>query len=171
MVGSGDGVISQKTKYALRALLALAESDGAHPLRIRDIAGSRAIPRKFLEAILLELKAGGLVASFRGKNGGYVLAKPAEEISLADVMRRIDGPIAPLPCVSRRFYSRCADCSGDADCAFRDAFDQAHAANLRVLEATTIARLCALENEADTAQGRCDAKAAPDCQVSGKRLG
>jgi len=138
-------VISQKTKYALRALLALAETDPGHPLRIRDIADGNAIPKKYLEAILLELKAADLVASFRGKNGGYVLAKPASKISLADVMRLLDGPIAPLPCVSRRFYSRCADCTGDTDCAFRDAFAQAHAANLQVLEATTIARLRALE--------------------------
>ncbi len=132
-------MISQKSKYALRALLMLAEAEENRPCRIPDIAETQQIPRKFLEQILLDLKAGGLVRSLRGKKGGYLLARPPESISVADAVRTIDGPIAPLPCVSRRFFHRCEGCRGDSDCAFRDAFDRAHAASLEVLEGTSLA--------------------------------
>lgn len=134
-------VLSQKAKYALRALLALAEADQDHPLLIAEIAEAQRIPKKFLEQILLDLKFHGLVASRRGKHGGYILVKPADLISLADVIRMIDGPIAPLPCLSRTSYQRCADCDGEAQCRLRRAFAKAHDANLRVLETTTLASL------------------------------
>jgi Rrf2 family protein len=131
-------VLSQKAKYALRALLALAEQPSGSPLLISQIADSQRIPKRFLEQILLDLKFHGLVASRRGKHGGYVLVKPADLISLADVVRLIDGPIAPLPCLSRTAYERCGDCDPDVQCHLRQAFADAHAANLRVLEATTV---------------------------------
>lgn len=134
-------VLSQKAKYALRALLALAEADREQPRLISEIAETQRIPKKFLEQILLDLKFHGLVASRRGKHGGYSLVKPADLITMADVMRMIDGPIAPLPCLSRTSYQRCGDCDGEANCRLRRAFARAHDANLRVLETTTLASL------------------------------
>lgn len=136
-------MLSQKAKYALRALLMLAANSTEHPLLIADIADAQRIPKKFLEQILLDLKFNGLVASRRGKHGGYVLLKPADLITLADVMRMIDGPIAPLPCLSRTAYQRCEDCQGEADCLLRQSFAEAHQANVRVLETTTLAAILA----------------------------
>lgn len=133
-----SAMLSQKAKYALRALLMLASHPGDQPLLISDIAESQRIPKKFLEQILLDLKFHGLVTSRRGKHGGYVLLKPADLITLADVMRLIDGPIAPLPCLSRTAYQRCDDCDGE-ECLLRQSFAEAHQAHVRVLESTTLA--------------------------------
>ena len=94
-------MISQKAKYALRALVALAKQPTGQPVFIGDIAEAQNIPKKFLEQILLDLKHHGLVASRRGKAGGYGLFRPADTISFGEVLRIIDGPIAPLPCLSR----------------------------------------------------------------------
>ena len=106
-------MISQKAKYALRALLSLAKADGACPVQISDIAREQAIPKKFLEQILLEMKKERLVESRRGKQGGYLLARPAADITFGEVLRLIDGPLAPLPCLSQTAYRRCEDCDGE----------------------------------------------------------
>ena len=102
-------MISQKAKYALRALLSLAKADGGSPVQISDIAREQAIPKKFLEQILLEMKKERLVESRRGKQGGYLLARPAADIPFGEVLRLIDGPLAPLPCLSQTAYRRCED--------------------------------------------------------------
>jgi Rrf2 family protein len=130
-------MISQKAKYALRALIALARADES--LVISDIADEQAIPRKFLEQILLDLKHSGLVASRRGKAGGYGLLRPADTISFGEVLRIIDGPIAPLPCLSKIAYRRCEDCKEEASCEVRRVFAQVADATRGVLDRTTIA--------------------------------
>ena len=101
-------MISQKAKYALRALVVLARAESS--VMIGTIAEEHNIPRKFLEQILLELKHHGLVVSHRGRLGGYALLRPADQITFGQVLRIVDGPIAPLPCLSRIAYSLCADC-------------------------------------------------------------
>ena len=101
-------MISQKAKYALRALVALVNAGDS--LMIGEIAARKNIPRKFLEQILLELKHHGIVQSRRGKLGGYSLLMPPDRITYGQVLRIIDGPIAPLPCLSRIAYRRCSDC-------------------------------------------------------------
>jgi Rrf2 family protein len=113
-------MISQRAKYALHALLALARADGS--LMVGEIAAAEQIPRKFLEQILLELKRHGLVQSRRGRSGGYGLLKRADEITFGQVLRIIDGPIAPLPCLSRIAYRRCADCLDEESCDVRRVF-------------------------------------------------
>jgi Rrf2 family protein len=132
-------MISQRARYAFKALIALARA-GSAGMQIRDIAEREQIPRKFLEQILLSLKAGGLIASRRGREGGYALLKNAETISLGSVLRMVDGPIAPLPCLSRTAYRKCDDCQSEELCAVRAGFAEAYDASLRVLEATTIAQ-------------------------------
>lgn len=138
-------MISQKAKYALRALLELAKAGAAarpgdvSTLLISEIATSQNIPKKFLEQILLDLKHDGLVASRRGKQGGYVLLKNPEEITFLRVMRLIDGPLAPLPCLSRMAYRRCEDCTDEATCAIRKVFAKAHDATTEILDYATIA--------------------------------
>lgn len=132
-------MISQKAKYALRALVALARAPHGKPLVISDIARSQRIPKKFLEQILLDLKHQGILDSRRGKGGGYVLLKPAHLISYGEVLRAIDGPIAPLPCLSITAYRRCADCIDEANCETRRVFADVAAQTRRVLDTTTIA--------------------------------
>lgn len=130
-------MISQKAKYALRALLALARS--GETLQIAEIAESEAIPRKFLEQILLDLKKRGIVASRRGASGGYHLLKDARDIAFIDVLRAIDGPVAPLPCLSLTAYRRCDDCASEKTCALRAAFAPIVDAQRALLDRTTIA--------------------------------
>jgi Rrf2 family protein len=132
-------MITQKAKYALRALAALAQADPAEPTMISDIAVQQRIPKKFLEQILLDLKHNGIVASRRGKQGGYLLLRPAEEITFGEVLRLIDGPIAPLPCLSITAYRRCDDCDGEQNCEIRHVFAKVADATRKVLFSTTIA--------------------------------
>jgi Rrf2 family protein len=132
-------MISQKAKYALRALVALAKQPAGSSTFIGDIAESENIPKKFLEQILLDLKRHGIVASKRGKAGGYGLWKPADMISFGEVLRIIDGPIAPLPCLSKIAYERCTDCMDEASCEVRRVFARVAEATRAVLDRTTIA--------------------------------
>lgn len=132
-------MISQKAKYAIRALIDLAGLRPGESRQIAEIAEAQSIPRKFLEQILLEMKRRGLVSSRRGARGGYELLRPAESINFTEVLRIIDGPIAPLPCLSMTAYRRCPDCVSENNCAVRRAFAAVADAQREVLDATTIA--------------------------------
>jgi len=133
-------VISQKARYALRALIALAGTDN---MMIADIAAQQRIPRKFLEQILLDLKRHGIVASRRGRLGGYGLLRSADQITFGRVLRIIDGPIAPLPCLSKIAYRRCPDCKNEATCEIRRVFAKVTESARDVLDRTTIAEAIA----------------------------
>src|SRR5918992_5008730 len=132
-------MLSQKAKYALRALLTLAEAPDGDAVLIADIAGRDNIPKKFLEQILLDLKHNGIVQSRRGRSGGYALLRAPEEISFGEVVRVIDGPIAPLPCLSRLAYRQCKDCRDENACMLRRVFAASHEATVTVLDQTSIA--------------------------------
>lgn len=132
-------MLSQKAKYALRALLTLAEAPDGEAVLIADIAGRDNIPKKFLEQILLDLKHNGIVQSRRGRNGGYALLRTPEEISFGEVVRVIDGPIAPLPCLSRLAYRKCKDCRDESACVLRRVFAASHEATVTVLDQTSLA--------------------------------
>jgi Rrf2 family protein len=132
-------MLSQKAKYALRALVELARADGAQ-LTAGELALRADAPRKFLEAILLELSRNHLVLSRRGKFGGYTLARGPAEISFAEVIRVVDGPLALAPCVSPRLhYRKCDDCPDLAACTLREALARARDATAEVLEAYSLA--------------------------------
>ena len=133
-------MISQKARYALRALIALAGTDN---MMIADIAAQQRIPRKFLEQILLDLKRHGIVASRRGRLGGYGLLRSADQITFGRVLRIIDGPIAPLPCLSKIAYRRCPDCKNEATCEIRRVFAKVTESARDVLDRTTIAEAIA----------------------------
>src|SRR5260221_4424303 len=132
-------MLSQKAKYAMRALLYLAQSEPEQPILIGDSAEQQQVPRKFLELILLELKRNGLVRSFRGKHGGYILARQPREIYFGHVIRLIDGPLAQLPCASKTAYRRCDDCQDEATCAIRKVLKQVREASSRILDHTSLA--------------------------------
>ncbi|HVX93629.1 MAG TPA: Rrf2 family transcriptional regulator [Polyangia bacterium] len=133
--------LSRKGRYALRALYALAAqaASGGGPMLIADLAERERIPRKFLEAILLELKNSGVLHSKKGKGGGYVLAKDPSQIVLGEVIRTIDGPLAPIPCVSERAYARCDECVDEATCGTRLVMKQVRDAIAQILDHTTLA--------------------------------
>jgi Rrf2 family protein len=132
-------MLSQKARYALRALIVLASQSGDKPMMIADIAEEGELPRKFLEAILLELKKRGIVRSVRGRSGGYRLGRPAKDITFADIIRTTDGPLALSPCVSVTAYQKCEDCFDEAICPIRKGLLAARDATALVLESRTLA--------------------------------
>ncbi|MDK3019228.1 RrF2 family transcriptional regulator [Pseudodonghicola flavimaris] len=136
-------MITQKTKYALKALMVLADEKAGEgtALRIEEIADRSGAPKRFLEHILLDLKRAGLIGSRRGRNGGYELIKDPKRVSLAEVLRLIDGPMAPLPCLSRIAYQRCDDCKDEETCRVRAVFGGFYAAYIVMIESLTLADL------------------------------
>ena len=108
-------------------------------MRIADIAEQQRIPRKFLEHILLDLKSDGILASRRGKLGSYELLLTPDQITFGRVLRLIDGPIAPLPCLSKTAYRRCKDCDSEATCEIRRVFAKLADSARELLDETTIA--------------------------------
>jgi Rrf2 family protein len=132
-------VISLKAQYALRALIALSRVKPGEVSLIAEIAESQRIPKKFLEQILLDLKHQGIVESRRGKMGGYLMLRPADQVTVGEVLRVIDGPIAPLPCLSRIAYRRCEGCLDERTCEIRRVFARVADATRAVLDTTTIA--------------------------------
>lgn len=146
-------MITQKMKYALKALLVLAdEASRGSPeaLTIEEIARRSGTPKRFLEHILLEIRNAGVIASTRGRSGGYSLIKKPSEVSLSELLRMIDGPIAPLPCLSRRAYQRCEDCSDEATCRIRRVFADVFWSYLLIIESLTLEDM--LRSDATTAQ-------------------
>lgn len=140
-------MLTKKSKYAIKALVALARgSEEGQLMRISEISEQENIPRKFLEAILLELKKQGILGSRLGAGGGYYLVKPPEQIMLSSIMRLTDGPIALIPCVSLNFYERCEECINEATCGIRDVAIEVRDASLRILSHTSIADIIAREN-------------------------
>src|SRR5689334_25111014 len=103
-------MILQKTRYALRSLVCLAEAQGGAPVQLSRIAETQRVPAKYLELIMLDLRKAGLVKSARGPKGGYRLARPPEQISFGEVVRSMEGPIALVSCASVNFYAACGDC-------------------------------------------------------------
>ncbi len=136
-------MLSQKAKYALRALVQLTRAQGSQ-LTAGELALQAGAPRKFLEAILRELSRNRLLTSRRGKFGGYVLARSACKISFAEVIRVVDGPLALAPCVSPRLgFRKCDDCPDLQLCTLREALSRARDSTAEVLEAYSLAEAAA----------------------------
>ncbi|WP_260927634.1 RrF2 family transcriptional regulator [Novosphingobium sp. 9] len=132
-------MISNKARYAFRALLALACAPEGEATASADIAARYAIPHKFLEQILIDLKKAGVLDSKRGKYGGYVMLRPADTVTFGEILRLFEGPLAPLSCLSRQSYRRCDDCPSEAQCALRREFGAAYDAYRSVLDSRTLA--------------------------------
>ncbi|TAH00201.1 MAG: Rrf2 family transcriptional regulator [Sphingobacteriales bacterium] len=143
-------MLSKKTKYAIRALIALGQNFGKDSINISTIAETEHIPKKFLEQILLEMRNAGFLYSKKGAGGGYSLLKDPKEINLVQVIRLTGGPISQLPCVSINFYQKCDECKDEATCGIRHAFLNVRDATLKVLSETSIADLIAQEKLGET---------------------
>ena len=131
--------LSRKARYALRALYALSADDARGPVLIADLADREKIPRKFLEAILLELKNAGILKSKKGKGGGYSLARSPDKVAIGEIVRIIDGPLAPLPCASERAFVRCEECTDETTCGTRQVMKKVRDAIAAILDSTTLA--------------------------------
>jgi Rrf2 family protein len=133
-------MLTQRSRYALRAMLYLAEAPpGSPPIPMNRIAENANVPRKFLELILADLREAGFLHSHRGKTGGYCLSRPTHLISLGEIIRVIEGPLALVPCVSRTAYRRCADCKDERACAIRHAMARVRDETARILDGTSLA--------------------------------
>ena len=132
-------MLSNKAKYALRALFALSRKYDQGPVLISDLAAEEGIPKKFLELILLELKNQGILQSKKGKGGGYFLGKNPDSITLGQVIRILDGPLAPLPCVSQIAYRKCEECENEATCGIRIVMKEVRDATARILDGASLA--------------------------------
>jgi Rrf2 family protein len=131
-------MLSQRGRYALKALLFLARRE-PDQLGVSAIAEAEQIPRKYLEAIMTELRKAGIVESARGWSGGYRLSRPADLITFGEVIRITDGPLALLPCASRNFYKRCEDCPDEGACALRQVMAKVRNEVSVILDRTTLA--------------------------------
>ncbi|HYG00869.1 MAG TPA: Rrf2 family transcriptional regulator [Chryseosolibacter sp.] len=149
-------MLSKRCKYAIHALVHMAKDPGERFL-IKDISEECNIPKKFLEAILLELKRAGILGSKAGIGGGYTLRMHPKEVNLADVVRLFDGAIAALPCATYKFYQPCDECKDEEICAVRDAFLQVRNASVEMLKSKTLAEL--VKNEQRLMNKRAKRKA------------
>ena len=132
-------MISKKTKYGLKALLNLARQYDRGPILIADLAREENIPKKFLEAILLALKNNGILQSKKGKGGGYYLARPPKTITFGQAIRIMEGPLAPVACVSESSYAHCTECVSELTCGIRLVMKDVRDAMTKILDGTSLA--------------------------------
>lgn len=131
-------MLTKKGKYGLKAMVHLAEANRDSLISVGEIARAHNIPRKFLDNILTDLRVAGFVNSRKGKGGGFCLAKPAHQISIGNIIRSLDGPLAPLPCASKTGYKACEDCV-EEDCKVRHMMLEVREAIANVLDKRTLA--------------------------------
>ncbi len=130
-------MLTSKSKYALKALVYLAGHAG-RPVLGAEIAERQTIPKKFLDAILLQLKNDGILSSRKGKGGGYKFAVPPQLLTVGRIVRLLEGPVAALPCASQTAYRRCADCADEASCSVRRVMLAVRTATVGILDSTSI---------------------------------
>ncbi|HMA62285.1 MAG TPA: Rrf2 family transcriptional regulator [bacterium] len=140
-------MLSQKTKYAIIALVELARRYGEGPVLIKDLAESENLPKKFLEAILRSLKNDGIVKSKRGRNGGYYLNEDPEDVNLADIIRKFDGAIAFIPCVTYWYYEECDVGKTEELCGIRTFFKEVRDASVEIFKNATLAEILRREKK------------------------
>ncbi|KAF0219062.1 MAG: BadM/Rrf2 family transcriptional [Geobacteraceae bacterium] len=132
-------MISKKTKYALKALIYLSREYDKGPILISDLARDERIPKKFLELILLTLKNNGILQSKKGKGGGYYLGRHPRDITMGQAIRVVEGPLAPVPCVSESAYAKCDECDDEQTCGIRLVMKDVRDAMAKILDGTTLA--------------------------------
>jgi Rrf2 family protein len=132
-------MLSKKAKYGLKAALFLAREAGRGPILVAELSDRERIPRKFLEAILLALKHRGIVQSRKGRGGGYFLGRGPAAITLGEIVRVFDGPLAAVPCVSHTAYIRCVECVDERGVCGALAMKEVRDATARILDGTTLA--------------------------------
>ena len=145
-------MISKKTKYGLKALIYLARHYDQGPILIADLARDENIPKKFLEAILLSLKNNGILQSKKGKGGGYYLARAPKSITFGQAIRVMDGPLAPVPCVSESSYAHCTECENELTCGIRLVMKEVRDSMAEILDGTSLADVLDKMGQAEETQ-------------------
>lgn len=153
-------MLTSKTKYALHALILLAQAERGESVLIADVARRGKIPQNYLERILLELKMRGVLQSRKGKGGGYALRRRPQDIRIGDIVRLMDGPLAQVPCVSQTAYAPCKECVDERTCAIRSVMKDVRDAIANILDGTTLADLV---EQADA--GQSGLAGPPDYQI------
>ncbi len=132
-------MLSQKAKYAIKALLVLARARDGDLVQVNEIAEQQNIPKKFLDLIFFELRRHKIIVSTRGREGGYSLVMPPEAVSIAPIVRAVEANLAPLPCASVKFYRRCSDCDDEKTCEVRRLMREVRDAASAILDNTSLA--------------------------------
>ena len=141
-------MLTKKAKYGLKAMVHLARLEAGAGASIGEVAEANDLPKKFLEAILVDLRNAGFVQSRKGRGGGYALARRAADIPVGDVIRALDGPLAPIPCASRTAYIPCEDCEDLASCSVRLIMQDVRDAMADILDQTSLAQMRDRANDA-----------------------
>jgi len=139
--------LSRRSEYGLRALTDLVRHDGDAPIPLTSLATRNRLPAKFLEQIMATLKHAGIVRTTLGTHGGYALAADPSAVSIGRIIRLLDGALAPLPCVSLRYYEPCS-CPDESSCSLRDVMIDVRDAMLEILDQETLAQLAARQGRA-----------------------
>lgn len=139
-------MLSKKCKYAIHALVHMGRNPDEKFL-IKDISDACQIPKKFLEAILLDLNRAGILGSKQGKGGGYFLRRQTSEVNLAEVVRLFDGAIALVPCATFKYYERCDECKDELTCSVRHAFLEIRNETVEALKKNTLEDLVKTEKK------------------------
>ena len=147
-------MLTRKSKYGLKALLVLAAEMERGPMLISELADRERLPKKFLEAILLELKRHGLLHSKKGRGGGYYLSREPSQVTVGEVIRILDGPLALIPCVSQTAYRKCDECLDERTCGIRLAMKEVRDATAQILDHTSLASLNARSARARSSASR-----------------
>ena len=142
-------MITSKAKYALQALIQLGRRPAGTTVLIEDLAKDEGIPPKYLAQILHVLKMRGVLRSRKGRGGGYQLAKPAAEITVSEILRALDGPLAPVSCVSQTAYAPCRECSSEERCGIRSVMKEVLDSIAGILDQRTVADLVRRSAPAD----------------------
>ena len=138
-------MLSSRTKYAIHSLIYLAHRHGQGLIAIRDISEAEKIPRKFLEAILADLKGDGILSSRPGPSGGYMLRIPPDKLTLGRIIRILEGPLALTPCVSVNRYETCTDCRSEEECSLKLVMKKVRDATAEILDSLTLQELASNE--------------------------
>lgn len=140
-------MLSNRTKYAIKALLYIYRDKTEVPVHIVDIAKSENIPQKFLELIMLDLKKTEAINSKRGKGGGYFLTKDPKKVMIGKIIRAFEGPIAMLPCASVSNYKKCADCNDETTCSLRAMMQEVREQTTHIMDNTSLSDLAEKAND------------------------
>jgi len=140
-------MLTKKAKYAIKAMIYLSKKKKGEHALISEISDSEHIPKKFLEAILLDLRKAGYLGSKKGKGGGYYLIKSPEEVNMADVLRLFEGAIALIPCVAHKYYEPCEECTDEETCAIREVFRIVREQTVAILKENNFAEVIAKEKK------------------------
>jgi Rrf2 family protein len=140
-------MITKKAKYAIKAMIYLSKKKRGEHALISEISAAERIPKKFLEAILLDLRKAGYLGSKKGKGGGYYLARPADETNMADVLRLFEGAVALVPCVAFKYYERCDECIDEETCPIREVFRIIREQTLTILKQNNFGEVVNKENK------------------------